>query len=446
MSATPVNRNNVLAGVFVVASLALAITIAFILGDILDAFGSKRQYTVRFPTAVGVGGLQPGADITFAGLPVGQVKSITPYRPGGDNTAAEAMDVRIAVDARVLLYEDALADLSPPLLGGVSTINFTSAGAGAVTADDPLAAYALNNNDGTLDDGETLRGRFAPSILAQLGFSVEDAERIRKTIADVEQSSANVLAITDRFNEMTEEARPVIDATLADTRSAVRDVKEFTANLSAEDGWKRRLDGIFTKTERTLEQGPEIGREAREVIARVRAIVDDNTDGINNVVANVESATNRFNIQTMDQAEELIQQGTLAVTSYRDLADNANGIITRAEPDIGVALTNTRSISQQARLFLDEIRAQPWRLLKAPTESDLKREPLYAAARSYASAVSDLRAASEALDAAITAQSMTPGAGDPGEITDIAQAVQAAYEGYDQAEQALLETLRTANQ
>ena len=52
-------------------------------------------------------------------------------------------------------------------------------------------------------------------------------------------------------------------------------------------------------------------------------------------------------------------------------------------------------------LGLDEIRAQPWRLLKQPDKDDLMREPIYAAARSYADAVSDLRAASEALEAAL---------------------------------------------
>lgn len=446
MSSTPVNRNNVLAGLFVIASLLLAITIAFILGDMLDAFGSKREYTVRFPTTVGVGGLQPGADVTFAGLPVGQVKSITPHRPAGEETPAEAMDVLIAIDSRIILYEDALADLSPPLLGGVSTINFASPGTGVVT---DRTALAINDNSGTLDPGETVQGRFAPSILAQLGFSVEDAERIRATIVDVQESSARVREIADRFNIITADAEPKITAAIDDARNAVGDVKAFTANFNAEDGWKSRVDGIFARTENTLEQGPQIAEDVRQAIARARAIIDDNETSVRTIISNVESATDRFNVQTMDQVESLLDEGTLAVTSYRELADNADGILTRAEPDISVALTNTRSISQQARLFLDEIRAQPWRLLRQPSEADLKREPLYAAARSYASAVADLRAASEALDAAINAQSIRSGsmnaAADPGEIMRIAQAVQAAYNDYDRAEQALLETLRTSN-
>ena len=53
-----INRNNVLAGIFVVGSLALAVVIAFILGDVMEKFGSKTEYLVRFPTTVGVTGLQ----------------------------------------------------------------------------------------------------------------------------------------------------------------------------------------------------------------------------------------------------------------------------------------------------------------------------------------------------------------------------------------------------
>ncbi|MEM9374473.1 MAG: MlaD family protein, partial [Planctomycetota bacterium] len=293
MSSTPVNRNNVLAGVFVIASLLLAVAIAFVLGDMLDAFGSKRDYIVRFPTEVGVAGLQPGADVTFAGLSVGRVESIEPHKPEGET--ATAMDVRIAIDTRIVLYEDALADLSPPLLGGVSTINFASAGTGTVASQDPLAALTVNNGNGTLEEGETLRGRYAPSILAQLGFSVEDAQRIRNTIADVERASADVVEMADRFNALSQRSSPEIEAAILDARAAVGDVRTFASNFTSENGWKDRVDNIFNSTEETLERGPAIVAEIRDTIARTRAIVEDNETSIRTIISNVEFATERFN-------------------------------------------------------------------------------------------------------------------------------------------------------
>lgn len=439
-----VSRNNVLAGVFVVASLMLAVAIAVILGDALDSLGAKHQYVVRFPTSVGVTGLQPGASVTFAGLPVGKVVTITPNAPEGQ--AADSMDVLIALDARIVLHEDAFADLSPPLLGGVSRINFASAGEGSIAPGSPDAQLASNNANGLLDEGEAVRGRFAPSILAQLGFTVEDAQRIKAAIADVEVITANVRHTSDRVDRMANELEPKFSRALADATDAVADVRTFAGRFISEDGWGGRIENILTSAEDTVAKGPVIVEDVRTGIASARRILDDNAETVSRILGNVEITTERVRFQTMDQAEELLRQGTLALASAKDVADNTNGLITEARPEIGIALTNTRALSQQARLFLDEVRAQPWRLLKQPPQKDLEREPLYAAARSYARAVADLRAASEALDSAV--RGTGPDAGSPQsptEIAKIAQAVQAAYGDYEQAERALLETLRTTN-
>ena len=73
------------------------------------------------------------------------------------------------------------------------------------------------------------------------------------------------------------------------------------------------------------------------------------------------------------------------------------------------------------------------------------REPLYAATRAYADAVSDLRVASEALDAAIRGSASETARPDAAmEVARIAATVQAAYDRYAQTERALLETLRAA--
>ena len=73
------------------------------------------------------------------------------------------------------------------------------------------------------------------------------------------------------------------------------------------------------------------------------------------------------------------------------------------------------------------------------------REPIYAAARSYADAVSDLRAASEALEAALQsagADARNIRADTPEQVARIAATVQSAYDRFADAERALLETLR----
>ncbi len=445
MSASIVNRNNILAGVFVVASLALAVAIAVILGDVLGGMGRKSEYIVRFPTSVGVTGLQPGSEVTFAGMPVGRVVSITPHQPDGPAVPARAMDVIIAVDSRFNLFEDAFADLAPPILGGVSRINFASAGAGVIPPKDTLAELASNNNNAVLEPGEAVRGRFAPSILAQLGFTVEDAERLRKTIAEVENIATTARQTITRVDRMAESLEPRFNTTVSDAQAAVANARALTERFTGEGDWAVRVSSILANADETMATGPAVARDARSAITSTRALVEDHSRTIARILTNVETTTDRVNTRTMDQAEAMIREGTLALASFRSVGDKSDAILTTIRPDITTATANARSISQQSRLFLDEIRAQPWRLLKQPDRADLMREPIYAAARSYADAVSDLRAASEALEAAL--QTTGPDARNiradtPEQVARIAATVQSAYDRFADAERALLETLR----
>lgn len=445
MSSSIVKRNNVLAGMFVVGSLALAVAIAFVLGDVLGSLGKKNEFAVRFPTSVGVTGLQSGAEVTFAGLPVGRVESITAFHADGPDMPATAMDVVISVDERVRLFEDALADLSPPILGGVSRINFASAGAGPVGPDDALADLAVNNGNGVLEPGEIVRGRFAPSILAQLGFTVDDAVRIRNAIADVEAITATARETAARMDRMAGAIEPTLEKTLADVSESVGNVRAFTSRFG-KDEWGMRIDEILTNADRTVGAAPGMIEDAKTVIASARTIIEGQAETLTRIMGNAEAVTERVRYETMDRAGDLLSEGTLAAASFRGLGDQTGSLLASARPDLSATVANARSISEQARLFLDEVRAQPWRLLKQPTRGDLEREPLYAAARSYAAAVADLRAASEALDAAVQGSGPDTGSADTAmDVARVAGAVQAAYDRYAVAERALLETLRQSS-
>lgn len=437
-----VNRNNVLAGAFVIGSLVLAVGIAVVLGDVLGSLGSKNEFAVRFPTSVGVTGLQPGSEVTFAGMPVGRVTQVRPYLPHGPGRPAEAMEVLIAIDTRVTLHEDALADLAPPILGGVSRINFASPGHGPVPADAPNAALASNNANGLLEPGEAVRGRFAPSILAQLGFTVEDAERLRNTIADVEAVAATARRTLGRVDRMAEDFQPRFDAATEDARAVLADARSVSSRLAPGGDWAGRVDSILANADRTAAAAPAVADEFRQAVAAGRAIFETRAANIDRILANVERVTERVRFETMDQAEELLREGTLALASFRSVGEQTGSMLGHLRPDVTAAAANTRSITQQARLFLDEIRAQPWRLLKQPSREDLLREPIYAAARTYADAVADLRAASEALESALLPSGPDARPDAPMEIARIAGTVQAAYDRYAQAERALLETLR----
>lgn len=436
MSSGVVSRNNVAAGTFVIASILLAVAIAFVLGDI--DLGEKKTYVIRFPDSVGVTGLKKGADVTFAGMSVGQVMGVTAYvDPGSTVGAARYMDVEVELDSELVLFEDAKGDLTPPLLGGVSRINIASAGVGA---DDDLSP----DGNGLLDDGEVILGRLAPSILAQLGFTAEDAAKIKASINDVSEITANAKDTSGAFKRMAEVLEPSFGEGVEDGRGVLANLRAFSDNLNGEDGWSGRVDSIMTSVDEASGKVGGVIDDAQGAIGSAREMLDDASPRVARVLDNVEQTTERVRFESVDRVNHLLERGALTVGSYNDLAGDVRAVIGENRPVIDSTLVNARQLSLQGKLFLEEIRAQPWRLLNKPSEKDLRREPLYEAARVYADAVGELRVASESLDLAVknleNARS-SPGGDIGAELMRLAQVVDQAYSRYEGAERRLLDLL-----
>ena len=433
MSMRAVNQNNVLAGSFVIAGIVLAVGMSFILGDFAGKFGTKTGYVVQFPTRVGVMGLEPGADVTFAGLSVGEVVSVGMHlEEYGDSGHAVAglMEVHIELDAGLVLFDDAIADLSPPILGGVSRINIASAG-----------------TDGTrLGEGGLMVGRFAPSILRQMGLGAEEAQMIKDVIEKFPEWSDRVSATTENVEEtsasvrrMAEELEPQFVEGVDDGRSTIANIRSFTDRLSGEDGWSASIDStVASVKDASGKIGPAID-DARDTMASVRETVDENRGKVGRILDNVEASTERVRFETIDKANDLLADGALVLGSAKETLGEVQGLVAENRTTISATMVNARQLSLQGKLFLEEIRSQPWRLLKKPSKGDLRREPLYEAARSYAGAVADLRSASESLDTAVRMQG-DAGSGDElaAELMRLASVVEQAYGRYEQAERGLL--------
>lgn len=436
MSSAVVSRNNVAAGTFVIASILLAVAIAFVLGDI--DLGEKKTYVIRFPDSVGVPGLQSGADVTFAGLSVGSVVGVSAYvDPSSTVGAARYMDVEVELNADLVLFEDAKGDLTPPLLGGVSRINIASAGVGA---DDELSP----DGNGLLDDGEVMMGRLAPSILAQLGFTAEDAAKIRASIDDVSEITANAKETSGAFKRMAEVLEPEFGAGVDDGRGVLANLREFSENFNGEDGWSGRVDSIMANVDEVSGKAGGVIDDAQGAIASARGMLDDTSPRVARIMDNVEQVTERVRFESIDRANEMLERGSLALGSYNDLAGDVRAMISENRPSIDSTLVNVRQLTLKGRLMVEELRAQPWRVLDKPSEKELKREPLYEAARAYADAVGELRVASESLDVAVrNLENARNNGGDEvgAELMRLAQVVDQAYSRYEGAERRLLALL-----
>src|SRR5690606_19884896 len=89
-----------------------------------------------------------------------------------------------------------------------------------------------------LDEGEVIRGRLAPGVLAQLGLDAEAVNNLKHTIA-------NTRAVTERLNAITAAFETDAAPTSRSLRGIVEDVRAVTARFEGPEGWSADVDRIM---------------------------------------------------------------------------------------------------------------------------------------------------------------------------------------------------------
>ncbi|MCA9293275.1 MAG: MCE family protein [Phycisphaerales bacterium] len=423
MATTRARRNNLFAGAFVLAAIVTGVLIVVLIGGSLEAFG-KATYTVRFPVETGVGGLNTGSQVSVGGLQVGTVKSVKHII---ENGTIQSIEVRAAVSKKVPLRQGAIASLELPLLGGGGTINFTELGDGA-----PLMTKDI------------IPGRLAPpGFLASAGFGDEQREQVQ---ALLESASQGAQKFNDTMNIMRSEWSTNISDMIDDTKTHYPD-------------WLNRIDNATSNIERTTSRGPEITAsfeqridEFAKLVAETRAVIQENREGVRAAVANTQEASaniaattkdaqafvDRLNGELADKAIALLDEARAAVGEARSALAQADDLMLEQRPVIRRTMANARLASDQLRDLAAEVRRSPWRLVYRPNDRELENELLYDAARLFAGAVGDLQSTSEALQTVLGA---SPDTVNAQQVASLVEALDAAFERYHDAENALLDQL-----
>ncbi|MEX2219415.1 MAG: hypothetical protein WD749_11745 [Phycisphaerales bacterium] len=425
MPARPGTRNNLIAGLFVIASTVLAVVISIIVSGAQKRLIPTNRYVVRFSLEDGAFGVKRGSIVSLGGQEVGRVTGVEfAYAPGGQ---ASAVDVHIAVRSSVTLYEDAWAFLERPLLGTISTLNIPSAGTGAV---------AQHRGTGPiLEEGEVLPGRLAaPAFLAQAGWGPKQIAEFQVILTETSRLVTNLERITTRFDAE-------IDPTIAAFRGVVSDVSSVTSEFRQKmPAWTRGVDEFLAKTHESAARLNAALDTAEGAVRDLREIVAANRPSVERSIANIEEATARFNRESMPLLNEALDKSARGAEEFAGSAARFSALLARELPSIEHTLANLRLASEQIRLTGIEVRRNPWRILYQPSRKELESELFYSAARTYAHAVSDLRAASEALAAASAAPSALPEV-QRESAAQLQQRLEEAFRLYQDAERALLKEM-----
>jgi len=303
-------------GAFVLAGAALLLITVYQVSTatIRGEHVSYRTY-LRY-----AGGLEPGADVLFGGIKVGNVTAVRP--DSRDPTRIEIlMDVKIGTP---------LNTNSVAKLGSVTLVT------------SPVISISTGSNDAA---------RLPPGgvIASQESISLDDTQR-------------KIVVLADSAHTLMDSAQQDMNALTGDARSLIGNLNEITGK-----GNQKHIDEILDGADAIVARmSPKIDELGDEVLKLTR--------GANGVVAKADTV--------MDDADTTVSNANEAITRLRepvetDLAslnrtlDQVRGLITdlRADTrakdqDLAETLENVKAISENLTQLTESLKERPWSLVR----------------------------------------------------------------------------------
>jgi phospholipid/cholesterol/gamma-HCH transport system substrate-binding protein len=284
-----------------------AVTVALLAGVLLfivwlAGLSNKETKCFDIYFGHGVGGLNKGSNVSFSGVPVGQVSKISllPNRP-------EFVWVRISVDEQTPVLQGTTAQIHGVGFTGVSEIQLTGAMRGSRPIDQvgPQGCPVVPSTEGGL--GALLNS--APELIDRIQRLTE---RLTELMSDKNQNAiADILENIDHTTKVLADHAPELADTIADMRVAVRN-----AGVAAQH--------VATLTDSTNRLVNEQGRPAAEDLRKSIASIQQATDNLNAMITDARPGVQNFSKSTLPEANRLVHEMRELTQSLQGVSDRVN--------------------------------------------------------------------------------------------------------------------------
>jgi phospholipid/cholesterol/gamma-HCH transport system substrate-binding protein len=290
--------NYVMVGAVTVALLAGVLLFIVWLAGLSNK--ATKCYDIYF--AQGVGGLNKGSNVSFSGVPVGQVQKISllPNRP-------EFVWVRIEVDEQTPVLQGTSAQIHGVGFTGVSEIQL----AGAERGRPPIEQMG--------PQGCPVIPATSGGISALLNSAPELIDRIQRLTERLTEllNDKNQNAISDILEN--------IDATTAELRKHSPELGETIGEIKiASHNAGLAANNIATLTDNTNRLVTEDGRPAVQNLNKAITSVQQAADNLNAVIGDARPGVQNFSKSTLPQANRLVHELQDLSQSLKQVTDRVN--------------------------------------------------------------------------------------------------------------------------
>jgi phospholipid/cholesterol/gamma-HCH transport system substrate-binding protein len=284
-----------------------AVTVALLAGTLLfivwlAGLSNKATKCYDIYFAQGVGGLNKGSNVSFSGVPVGQVTKISllPNRP-------EFVWVRIDVDDQTPVLQGTSAQIHGVGFTGVSEIQLTGAERGHPPIEQvgPQGCPVIPATSG----GISALLNSAPELIDRIQRLTE---RLTELLSDKNQNSiADILENIDVTTKQLRAHAPELGDTIAEIKIA-----SHNAGLAA--------NNVATLTDNTNRLVNEQGRPAMENLNKTIISARQAADNLDAMITDARPGVQNFTKSTLPEANKLVHDLRELSNSLEQLSNRVN--------------------------------------------------------------------------------------------------------------------------
>ena len=290
--------NYVMVGAVTVALLAGTLLFIVWLAGLSNT--TKKCYDIYF--AQGVGGLNKGSNVSFSGVPVGQVTKISllPNRP-------EFVWVRVDVDDQTPVLQGTSAQIHGVGFTGVSEIQLTGAerGKAPIRQVGPQGCPVIPATSG----GISALLNSAPELIDRIQRLTE---RLTELLSDKNQNSiSDILENIDVTTQQLRAHAPELGETIAEIKIA-----SHNAGLAA--------NNVAALTDNTNRLVNEQGRPAMENLNKAIVSARQAADNLDSMITDARPGVQNFTKSTLPEANKLVHDLRTLSNSLEQISNRVN--------------------------------------------------------------------------------------------------------------------------
>jgi phospholipid/cholesterol/gamma-HCH transport system substrate-binding protein len=260
---------------------------------------ATKCYDIYFPA---VGGINKGSNVSFSGVPVGQVSKISllPNRP-------EFVWVRIEVDEQTPVLQGTSAEIHSVSLAGANEIQLNGAERGRPAIEQvgpqgcPVIPASASGLSALLNS--------APELIARIQTLTE---RLTELLSDKNQNSiSDILENLDVTSAELRKHAPEMGQTIADVQVAAHNAGLAAQNIAA----------LSDNTNRLVN---DQGRPAIENLNKTIVSAQKAADSLEAMISDARPGVQNFSKSTLPQANQLVHDLRQLTQSLQSVSNRVN--------------------------------------------------------------------------------------------------------------------------